>query len=170
VSEHLHRSNVPDSERVASWAAQALNEGRYQLGHTLARIAEQAERIELATTASSPPSPPPVLRSVPTPGAGLTEYMPKLQPPATYQQLAHLGEEPPAVNAATVAPIVAEAAGHIYRNTGQPEAPAPRRCAANVGSAGMTEPCRGVIHWSLENHTWIHLHDDIEADHVPVLQ
>jgi hypothetical protein len=39
------RSELTDAQLVASWAAEALELGRYPLGAELARLAERAERI-----------------------------------------------------------------------------------------------------------------------------
>lgn len=39
-------SNLTDAELAARWGAQALTEGRYELGAALARIAQQAARAQ----------------------------------------------------------------------------------------------------------------------------
>lgn len=168
MSEHLHRTAVTDSERAAGWAAQCMNEGRYELGLTLAKIAVQAEHVEraaqLAPLVPITPAPqPPKLTAVPS--AGGTEYISRVQASLpTYTQLAELNLPDGPTGTAD-----AEAAdAHIYRTpNGVPEG---QRCRAKFRRDGVPGECHGAVYWSSEDHAWVHVHSDIEADHVPVVR
>lgn len=147
MSTFQHR--YTDAELAAQWSAQALQEGRLELGLAIARIAVQAARLEAGVTA------------VPMLGATRDEQPARpaeqVNPP-TYQT-AITNTVNRALYAVPTGPT-GDGDADIEReavNTGPP----PARCRARVERDGVNDVCGQAAFWSSTG--WHHV--DISIDH-----
>lgn len=171
-----------DAEVVAGWAADALNDGRYNLGQVLAKIAMQAEQhdrrmAETRRTVNVPWAgqtrnevPARVYEDPRTSGAHLSVINGlgpsgngdiDLQAAAIGVQLERAGLEATAVmnrpaTLADPAPVVPDSA----------------RCVARVTREGVADECHGVAYWAPgaadgTQPGWRHVDPAVDAHHTP---
>jgi hypothetical protein len=166
-----------DAEVVAGWAAEALRDGRYNLGQALAKIAMQAETHEDRIRKPN---------AVPVPFLGPTrDEMPR--DPRTMGQPTVINGTGPTGNADR--DLAAEEAA-IGRQLEQqqhpgatiimkrpesladvtvPSAPSSARCREIVVRDGVRDECHAVAYWSNDHNRWVHVDMTIDAHHEPVV-
>lgn len=152
------RPEVTDAERVAGYAAEALQEGRLMLGYSLAQLALRAKQSEDGLR-EIPATSAPALRVVPDAPVGI-------ETPRVYEQLAGLDRDPlqhtALMDAESIRQVVDEAAGRVHRP------PTARRCDAPVIRDGAPDTCRQGMFWAPQGQHWSHVDRALDADHTPV--
>jgi hypothetical protein len=172
--------NIPphrptDAEVVAGWAAEALRDGRYDLGKALATIAQQAERHEDRIRRAG---------AVPVPFAGATrvEHPREAPDPRTMGRLSVINGAGPTgdgdADLATLEAVARQAMADpgataimarpaVLDDPGVPAPPQSRRCRAQVTRDGVADECHAVAYWSNDLQRWIHVDMGIDANHAP---
>lgn len=174
-----------DAEVAAQWAAEALRDGRYELGAALANIARNANRAEIATRAhdartAAHEQTAAAERARMVPMLGQTrEETPRtpMWDAAAAQLPAELPEPAPAPTSPP--PAAVEAATEVFGRPTSPAfgGPAATKCAGEVihdrGTERFREACPSPVYWHADgsnpdNGTWRHIDPAYDNDHIPV--
>jgi hypothetical protein len=170
-----------DAEVVAGWAAEALRDGRYNLGQCLARIAMQAESHETRRR-----------EAVDVPLVGRTRDEAPVRDfydPRTAPASLRLVDGPPgdgdadleqarialqleqAHNGATMimpSPILMSERPESLADTAiVPTPPSSARCKALVMRDNVRDDCRAVAYWSNDANRWVHVDSSLDEHHTP---
>jgi hypothetical protein len=169
-----------DAEVVAGWASDALRDGRYHLGHILAKIATQAQQHEARVRAAE--------RAVNVPLIGQTReerpvrdfYDPRPNGHLTvingHGPTGHGAQDLAATEVAVIAEQLQASAGQtavFARPDTLADVPSPpnsRRCKAPVLRDGITDECHAVAYWSNDRNDWVHVDGSIDATHRPLCE
>lgn len=142
---------LTDAQCCAFWAAQALQEGRIELGRALANLAAQAQRIEA--------------RMVPMIGQTREERPRAETPPAA--EVTGNGDADLARAEAAQTQIFGRPPDLA------PDVPDHDRCSHPIQNAlaGMvnTTPCHVVVWWDSDHGVWHHIEPNLDHDHAPVV-
>lgn len=173
-------NNMPyrpsDAEVVAAWAAEALRDGRYQLGQALAKVALQAASHEEQLRR---------LGAVPVPFYGQTRHEEPVRiHPAAAGHLSVINGGGPTGNGdqdlTTEAALIGEqfsagpaATAILTRPTSLEDASVPSppqsyRCKAPVVREGVTDVCHAVAYWSTDKERLVHVDMALDATHEPI--
>lgn len=166
-----------DAEVVAAWAAEALRDGRYNLGKALATIAQQAELAHQRARAGER------VANVPFVGHTRNEMPVRdFYDPRTSPRLVAINGAGPTGNGD--ADLESAAIGVQLEQTAvmrapdlTPPVPSTSRCVARVTRDGVADECYGVVYWApgqvgdastpATTAGWRHVDPAVDGEHTP---
>lgn len=164
---------ITDAELAAQWSSQALNEGRYDLGLALARIAVQAARSEAQPTPAAFVPQPDGRHLYPVPTAGRAP-VPTEDDPADALTRLGIGITAPAerdfqhvLSRALQEDI--ERLPVVPSGETRPGPMESRRCEAKFVRDGIADVCHGVLFWAAQAQSWHHVDASYDRHHDPVV-
>lgn len=171
-----------DSEVVAGWAAEALRDGRYNLGQVLAKIASQAEQHEIRQRAAERMAHVPLVGQTRHEAPARDFFDPRSNGThlTVVNGIGPTGDGDLDLQQAAIGAQLEQTAVMARPEVSPAMPPESARCLAKVQRDGVADECRGVVYWlpgrvgdavtPPATAGWRHVDPVVDEHHTPEVQ